>query len=278
MERVLPTTASTHSISVLIPTRKRPAKLHRSIASVIERADDPSGLQILIGHDNDDDETKNYIAGQLADYLKTWNVDCHSFSFERMGYAKLNEYYNYMALYAACDWFLCWGDDSEIVSQGWDTKIRNYNGQFKLLAFDTHNHHPYSIFPVVPRDWVTCLGKFARHQMIDADVSQIAYLLDIMERTDIKADHNRFDLVGEQPDETYQQRQLFEGKPNDSRDLNHADSVQWRYMAAERLAWYLNLRGINTDFWTGVKLGTQDPWLRMKENDINNQTVSTVTA
>jgi hypothetical protein len=71
---------------------------------------------------------------------------------------------------------------------------------------------------------------------------------------------------------------LFEGKPNDSRDLNHADSVQWRYMAAERLAWYLNLRGINTDFWTGVKLGTQDPWLRMKENDINNQTVSTVTA
>jgi hypothetical protein len=30
-------------------------------------------------------------------------------------------------------------------------------------------------------------------------------------------------------------------------------------------------KGLDTIWWEGVKAGTQDPWVKLQENDINNQ-------
>jgi len=41
------------------------------------------------------------------------------------------------------------------------------------------------------------------------------------------------------------------------------------------MAEYIRDQGGNTSFWEGVLAGTQDPWERLKTNDINGQMVQT---
>jgi hypothetical protein len=179
-----------------------------------------------------------------------------------------------MAAWTNSDWIMIWNDDAVMKEQHWDEKIRQHDGQFKCLAFDTHNHHPYSIFPVIPIDWYRLLGTLSPHQMIDAVVSQVSYMLDIMERTSIKVDHERFDLVDGEKDDTYSQRVMLEGNPADPRDLNHVNHRNLRYLMSDRLAWYLQKQGHDMTWWKAVKTGQQDPWVKMRANDPNYQTTS----
>lgn len=263
---------SEYAISVLIPTRKRPDKLFNSIKSILELADHPEKVEIMVAIDTDDEETKTAIGETIIPLIRQYNAGERIIALPRQGYAKLEVYYNRLAQWSRADWLFMWGDDSVIKTQGWDTKIREYDGDFRVLRVRTHNQHPYSIFPIVPRDWFKLLGVLANHQMGDAVISQMAYMLDIMQNVDIDVDHNRFDLLGEEPDEVYQQRQLFEGNPQDPRDLNHYENALWRWSMCERLAWYLNNKGHDMAWWTKVKEGTQDPWTKLKENDVNGQT------
>ena len=79
-------------------------------------------------------------------------------------------------------------------------------GEFKLLKIHVHREHPYSIFPIVPREWYELFGFFSRHQMIDAELSQIAYMLDIMKIVEIYVTHDRHDLTGNNNDLTFQNK------------------------------------------------------------------------
>lgn len=265
-----------YSISVLVPTRKRKDKLFNSIKSVLELADQPERLEIMVAIDNDDEETKAAIGDAIVPLIKSYGAGEHIIAFPRQGYAKLEVYYNQLAQWSRSDWLFMWGDDSVIKTQGWDTKIREHDGEFTVLRVNTHKQHPYSIFPIVPRDWYKLLGVLSNHQMGDAVISQMAYLIDIMQNVEIDVDHNRFDLLGEKPDEVYQQRQLFEGNPQDPRDLNHHANVMWRWNMCERLAWYLQQKGHDMTWWENIKNGTQDPWEKLKANDPNGQTCQNI--
>lgn len=160
------------SIAVLIPTRKRPERLFKSIRSLVETAKKPSSLHILIAADNNDAATIDAIKTEIVSYLEENNVSHASISYNRQGYANLHNYYNDLAGYAQAKWLMVWNDDAFMETQSWDERIREHDGRFCCLAFDTHNHHPYSIFPVVPRDWYALVGRLSNHQMIDSVISQ----------------------------------------------------------------------------------------------------------
>ena len=260
-------------IAALIPTRGRTKPLETSIKSLIERARYPDTIQILIAFDNDDTKTIKYFQGAIRPWMDDNNVNYTVLSMDRMGYQNLNLYYNKLAEYTDSDWFMGWGDDSIMETLGWDTKIAEHDGKFKLLKVHTHNEHPYSIFPIIPRAWYELRKIFSTHQMPDAELSQMAYMLDIMEIIDVSVTHDRADLTGKKPDATHQNRVSFEGNPNDPRDFHHKDNLQRRLNDCETISKYLDTQGINTSFWKGVMAGTQDPWEKLKANDINQQMV-----
>lgn len=242
---------------------------------LVDQAESPQDLEILLGIDSDDNETLQHLQDSLLPVLDSRGVVFVVLEFQRLGYHRLHEYLNSMVTYATGDWLIFYNDDAVMQTQGWDQTIRQHDGEFRCLAFDTHRHHPYSIWPIVPREWIECMGTVSNHHMFDAVISQIAYLLDVMERTTIKADHERFDLVGGEADETAQQKIMFEGNPQDPRDINHANNRAWRQNMAEKLSLLMASKGINTDFWQKVKQGTQDPWVKLRANDINNQMLCT---
>jgi hypothetical protein len=163
-----------------------------------------------------------------------------------------------------------WNDDAVMKTPGWDQVVKAHNGQFKVLKVHTHNEHPYSIFPIVPRAWFDQLGQLSRHHMIDAEISQMAYMLDIMEIVDIDVTHNQVELTQSATD-TAQPKHRFEGDPTDPRDFHNPIIEQQRRQNCSTLAAYLRGQGVSTDFWQAVLQGTQDPWEQLRANDINNQ-------
>jgi hypothetical protein len=107
--------------------------------------------------------------------------------------------------------------------------------------------------------------------MTDAWLSQNAYCVDIWERIDIDVVHDRADLTGNNKDDTYKNRELLEGNPNNPRDFHHPRMSMLRFQECEKLNEYLKSQGRNSDWWDRVKKGEQDPWEKLKKNDVNDQ-------
>ena len=268
-------TDNTHEfgIAVLLPTRGRSDALERSVKSLFELADHPDRIQLMLGFDEDDAEGITAFEQLLQPWLDERNVNYTAMSFEPLGYTRLNEYVNALALASDADWLFFWNDDAFVESSGWDTVIESHTGEFKLLAVHTHNDHPYSIFPIAPRAWLDHMGHLSPHQISDAWLSQQAYLLDIWERIPVDVVHDRHDLTGNNDDATFQNRVMFEGNPNDTRDFHHPGWTSFRIAECDRLAEYMKSQGMSTAWWEAVKTNQQDPWAKLKVNDVNKQMV-----
>ena len=261
-------------IAILLPTRGRADMLGRSLQSLIRLAHDHSRIQIMLAFDNDDPVGLEHFSEVIQPWLDDNNVTYTAMSFEPMGYIRLNEYVNELARNSDARWLVFWNDDAVMQTQDWDTEIMKWDGQFKLLAFLTHNLHPYSIFPIVPRRWLDLLGYLSPHQISDAWLSQQAYLLDIMQRIPVEVLHDRHDLTGNNRDETFLNRPMLEGNPMDPQDFHSIQQTAIRHQDAAKIADYLhNTLGINMQFFADVFTGKQDPWEKLKLNDVNQQMV-----
>lgn len=259
-----------YDISILLATRGRTEPLGKSVQSLFDLADNPLKIQLMIGFDKDDTKGLTYFDRKLQPWLVKNKVAYTAFSFNRMGYENLHKYSNAMCSKSEGQWLIIWNDDAIMETKGWDTTINSYTGQFKLLAFDTHNLHPYSIFPIVPREWYELLGYISPHQAQDGWVSQQAYMLDIFERIPVKVLHDRHDLTGNNKDQTFDERKVHEGNPNDPLDFHSRQQIQMRHYDCARLAQYMKeKRGLSTTFFENIFMGTQDPWEKLKANDVN---------
>ena len=261
-----------YNIAVLLPTHKRTDGLSRSIFGLLDRAKDLSSIQFLVGIDNNDDVGINHFIDVIQPRLDELGANYTAVEFEPMGYAGLNRYFDTLASYADADWLFCWSDDAIMDTDSWDQYIRECTGEFKLLKVHTHNEHPYSIFPIMPAEWRKVTGYLSRHQLIDAEVSQLAYFLDIMKIIDVYVTHDRPDLTGRSADETAKLKQYFEGNPSDPRDFHHVNFAKWRQVDLSKLAAYMELMNLDLTYFNNVLIGKQDPWQRMRENDPNGQT------
>lgn len=262
-----------YSISVVLPTRGRTEALGRSLKSLFNRAVEIEKIQLMLGFDNDDEVGIKYFTEELEPWLEEKGIDYTAMLFEPLGYSRLNEYINAMALKSEADWIFFWNDDALMESTGWDREISKHTGEFKLLAVHTHKDHPYSIFPIVPVDWLRVLGYLSPHPLTDAWLSQIAYKLDIWERIEVYVTHDRHDLTGNNKDETFKARNMseLEGNPNNPKDYHNPAWIKLRMAETEKLSQYMDLKGLDISWWNNIKSGKQDPWQKLKENDVNDQ-------
>lgn len=260
-----------YKIAILLPTRGRTEALDRSLIGLLDQASDLSSIQVLLGLDTDDAVGIAHFQDELQPKLDAMGVDYTAMAFKPMGYGRLNEYINELAKNSSADWMFFWNDDALMETSGWDNKITEHTGEFKLLAVHTHHDHPYSIFPIVPRAWLDVVGHLSLHSMTDAWLSQIAYCVDVWERIEVDVLHDRADLTGNNKDDTYKNRELLEGNPNNPRDFHHTNMTLTRMSECDKISEYLKSQGNDSDWWERVKTGKQDPWVKLKENDINSQ-------
>jgi hypothetical protein len=251
-------------------TRGRPELAFRSLQSLIDKADNVDEIEMCVAIDNDDTKSLNYFTNTVVPWFQEKELDILVMSFDRLGYAKLFEYMRVLGLNSKGAWLIIWNDDAVMDTQGWDTEIAGYTGQFKLLAFkDNHNKHPYSIFPILPREWLILFGTLSPQQACDAWVSQVAYVVDIFKRIDTVVTHDRHDLTGNNNDQTYAERVFLEGDPTNPEDAFHPDMVKLKNHYCQKVAWYLKRIGQDTGRWDQVVRGEVGPYALMHENDPN---------
>ena len=252
-------------ISVLLPTRGRRDVLKTSIETLVNKANQPSRLEILFGIDEDDEGLSDYIKEELAPFFNKHSIEARASVFKPLGYENLHIYVNTLAGAATGEWLFFWNDDCLMDSQGWDDVIREHDGEFKLLApKDNHDGHPYAILPIIPKDWFILMGHLSQNAQNDAWLSHIAYMLDIFERIDFSFTHDRADITGNNDDETFKNRKYMEGNPSDPKDFGHQDMQNARVSSASKIAWYLDKTNQgDLTWWNAVKEGTQDPFEKM---------------
>jgi hypothetical protein len=246
-----------------------------SIQSLCTLAEDFASIEVLFGVDNDDVVGMENMLNNVCPWIEQNKVNHKIVVFEPLGYNNLHQYVNGLAEHSQGSWLFFWNDDAVMKTPGWDSRIRERTGEFKLLSVYTHNDHPYSIFPILPRQWFNILGHISQHSSNDAYVSQLAYYLDIFERIDVHCDHNRYDITGVNNDATYQQRRIMEGNPSQPGDLNHPDMIKLRTDDAAKLATWMQDQGLDLTFFIEAWEGRQDPWVKMRANDTNNQVDAT---
>lgn len=263
-----------YDIAILLPTRGRTEALFKSVSSLVDLAANLDRVEFHFAFDHDDQIGKSYFVQTLKPWLDKRKAHYTALMFDPLGYDNLHVYNNKLAEKTKAHWLVIWNDDAIMETPGWDAEIMKYHGEFKLLAMHTHNDHPYSIFPIVPREWYTLLGYISPHAVQDAWLSQQAYMLDIWERIPVWAEHDRHDLTGNNHDETFKNRRMLEGNPSDPEDFHSVVQTDRRYKDCFKLAAFIR-ENYSTDltFFENVFSGKQDPWQKLAANDVNGQMI-----
>lgn len=256
-------------ISILLPTRGRPKPLEQCLRTLLDRAKDPSRIEVMLAFDNDDVENIAHFTKVIQPYLDDLGVEYSAIQFERLGYMRLNEYLNELAQHSQGSWLFFWNDDAVMKTQDWDQVIRDNAQEFNLLRAETNHEHPYAIFPILPKKWVEIAGHLSPHQINDAWTSQVAWMLDIVKTIPVMVHHERYDLTGENLDETFKERIMLENMPgNNPRDFNHISWRKRRIEEAAKIADYLDSIGRDTTWFRDSMTGKNpDIWARMVLQD-----------
>jgi len=261
-------------ISVLLPVRARPGPMEQCLRTLIDTANRPGRIEVLIAFDDDDTDTIDYFVDVLAPYLDSKDVTYSAMQFKRLGYLRLNEYLNELANHSTGNWIFFWNDDAVMTTNHWDDIIRQYDDRFALLRAETNHEHPYAIFPILPRKWVEITGNISPHQINDAWTSQIGWMLDIVITIPVMIEHERFDLTGKNDDDVFRNRPMLEGNPKHPRDFNHIDWRTRRIQDAMKIGNYLEPLGYDlTHFRLGIenKINIWEKMIKLDKKNLMKQ-------
>ena len=255
-----------------MPTRGRGELSLRALKTLWDNADTNDGIEYLIAVDDDDLESVEYYNKTVVPFTKDQGIDLRVWVVKRLGYKKLNEYLNFLGNKSNGHYIMFWNDDAIMETGSWDKEIDQYQDKFRVLRMKEKSKHPYAIFPIVPRKWMSLLGTISPQAMSDAWISQIAYLCNIMVNIPVNVTHDRFDLTGNNNDETYKNRQQTDVDREDPMDLNSKQMVLKRYTDCAKIMWYLDEIGDSNDHFEQSLQGKADQWKYMKLNDPNKLT------
>ena len=235
-------------VSVILPTRGRvkSGALQKSIESLLDNANNPAKVEIMLGVDEDDKESIDWVNDEAEKFMQKWGCACRAKVFKPLGYEQLNVYVNLLCHSSTGNWLFLWNDDALMQTKDWEVEIQKYDGQFKCLAPKDNHDHPFAIFPLIPADWFTLCDSWSVNAQNDTWVSVIARMNGIFERINIEVLHDRADLTGGNDDETFENRKYMEGNPNDPQDFNHPNMVQARMHHASKIDWFLKKIGVHT--------------------------------
>lgn len=178
-------------ISVLLPSRGRPKALTETVEGLLDLADRPGSIQILIAADPDDPDTH---AVDLPWQAAMWTAS------ERYGYPQLHEYVNRLAQRADGDWLMLWNDDARMLTPGWDS-IVNWQ-EPGVLWPHSNDIETCNTFPIWPTVWTREIGHVSLSPHCDSWIQYLGQTLDRHERVDVEILHDRADLTGGHDDQT----------------------------------------------------------------------------
>jgi hypothetical protein len=159
-----------HSVSVLVPTRRRPEALSRLLASFTATVPDRCQAELVFRCDHDDPESIELIR----------RSGCVLIVGPRDGgYRSLPVFFNQMAAVARGDVLMCCNDDAEFRTPGWPAlllaKANNYpDGIFNIGVHVGLNDDKFP-FSVVSRRMVEQIGCLNDPRLLFSDV----FLLDV---------------------------------------------------------------------------------------------------
>ena len=192
-------------ISFLLPTRLRAALATRAIEQLAATAADPACFEILLGVDDDDQESGAAIRAACHDLGPTLVLRI----FPPMGYANLHRYNNALAQAATGRWLAIWNDDVVMETVKWDNELRAIDF-FCVVDPQIRNSNQTrfnsGLFPIVPRSWFDALGHLSANPHCDTYMFFVAETLKIRHPL-WTVYHDRFDESGRNNDATYQARE-----------------------------------------------------------------------
>jgi hypothetical protein len=191
-------------VSVLFPTRNRYDMFISSTKSLIEQCHSCDNIEILLAVDDDDTETTNKIAKFIKDksYIKMYY-------YERKRYRGLHHYINDLAQKACDGSLLLWNDDAIMTSKNWDLEILKLHENFLAINPKVENMEDYwkntgVLFPVIPKKWIDITKIWSPTPGLDSWIDVLSKKLNILHSVDtISILHDRFELTGNNDDETY---------------------------------------------------------------------------
>ena len=215
-------------ISVLLPTRKRTHLVETSVRSLLANAIEPHNVEIMIAYDGDDEESKQYFGStQWQDFINFFGARQQTHETQTWGYQELHRYYNFLASHCHGDWLLIWNDDALMRSSGWDGHIKDNQDFVGLLHMTTENYRSkFALFPLIPRAWIELFGSVGEIP-VDSWIHHICMEAQAVKKIEPVIFHDRYDMSGQNYDETYLKRDTTSIKRNykseESRQLRH----QW---------------------------------------------------
>jgi hypothetical protein len=158
------------SISVLVPTRRRPEALSRLLASFAATVGDSSQAELIFRCDSDDPESIELVR-QSGNLLIVGP--------RHDGYRSLPVFFNQMAAVTRGDVLMCCNDDAEFQTPGWPALIlaeaNNYpDGIFNIGVHVGLNDDKFP-FSVVSRRMIDAMGCLNDPRLLFSDV----FLLDV---------------------------------------------------------------------------------------------------
>ena len=194
-------------VSVLFPTRNRYELFVKSTMSLIENCHSTNNIEILLAVDDDDIETTEKISEFIFDksYIKI-------FYYERKRYRGLHHYINDLAKKAMDGSLMLWNDDAIMTSMDWDLKILNlHSNDFIVISPKVENmehywRHQGVLFPIIPKKWINITESWSPTPGLDSWIDVLSKRLGILHNVDtISILHDRFELTGNNGDETYKE-------------------------------------------------------------------------
>jgi len=183
-------------ISVLLPTRGRPALYQESLASLRNTA--LSQFEVCVGLDPDDVDTYE----GLVDPNTCWIAP------ERYGYRNLHLYYNALAERSTGDWLFLWNDDAIMTTVGWDRLIEGLDSSVMVADMQSQHSPGLCCFPAVRRKAVNAVGGFSLYtNHCDTYWQDIGRASGTIQSVPAYIDHRRYDLSGQNNDSIWNEGQ-----------------------------------------------------------------------
>ena len=205
------------AVSVLLPSRRRPALLATCVTSLAATATHPQRVEVLVAADPDDTVTQGFTtATPLSVRVLT--------TPRRWGRGWLHEYYNWLTGHARGEWVLVFNDDATMQTPGWDQVIAACEPSIALVG-SNHGDH---MFMAVPTAWAKAAGYLATSPDVDNFLYEAGQRLGRLSCPPVHAFHDQYRVTGRNGDETY-----WEGRA-DSERAGEADRADWDRVVSDR--------------------------------------------
>lgn len=169
-------------VSVLIPSRARPALLCQTITGLAQQAADAASIEVLVRCDTDDPQWPEYAAG--LDKLQrdgSMPVIRYFVGARHDGWRSNHVFFNELAAAARGQWLFMFNDDACLRTEHWDAQIPQNpakpcvyapacwdSRKRRILTWRAGDGRQMSnCFPIMHRDIYRCMGAFARHRHAD---------------------------------------------------------------------------------------------------------------